>query len=199
MMASETPDVLPGEVPNGRYPITALFHGSRVAAGSPGAPSLTVVQSVSFRNLRDGTVHPYVLKDDLDQAADLYFTNLWSSDGERAALPLGKRKGFAVFTTRSLLTDMDARTFPVKVAVNSRNSGAFFHTFGEWEGPDVFGFRAGLEGDMFAYTYNAATGSVTCYHEGCARSEAAEGLAGPLPLIEAPKPWPVHRRTTMVR
>jgi hypothetical protein len=158
-----------------------------------------VIQSVVFKDYGTGKAEPYLVNDDTSQAADFYFTNIWSADEEYAALPVGKTKGFAIFAAKTLMQDIKTQKYVDIIRVKGAGSGWYWHDFGAWEAGNIIRFRAGLQGDMFAYRYDIGTQILTCYREKCAELDAAENIKGRVIIVEAAKPWPADMATTQVR
>jgi hypothetical protein len=191
--------VLLDEKLNQRYDMTAQFFGIRMALGNNEAPPVSVIQKVVFKGAGTGAAQPYVVTDDTAQAADFYFTNIWSADEEYAALPVGKTKGFALYAAKTLMQDIKTRKYADVIRVKGANSGWYWHDFGAWEAGNIIRFRAGLDGDMFAYKYDLSKKTLTCFREKCAELDVAENINGPVKMIEAAKPWPADMGTTQVR
>jgi hypothetical protein len=163
---------------NNKYGIEALFYGVNLRYGEKKELSAKVIQSIVFKDTNTGTELKYAVTDNTQQAADFYFTDIWSPDEEFLVLPIGKLEGFAIFKAKDSLDDIKANKYFDTIKTKSVNSGWFWHDFEKWEDNSTFSFRAGLEGDMFAFKYDATKKELYCYRTKCEEAETGKNLSG---------------------
>ena len=153
---------------NQKYNLSAIFYGANIKYGNNRELSVKVIEYVTIKDNKTGAEIRYLPNDSsTEQAADFYFTDVWSPDEEYLVLPIGKFKGFGVFKAKDVLENIKSNNYFDKIKVKSENSGFFWHNFEKWEDASTFSFRAGLDGDMFAFGYNLKSSELYCYQESC--------------------------------
>lgn len=153
---------------NKKYNLTATFYGINFRYGQNDETESKIIRHIVFRDEKSGKETRYVPPENsTEQAADFYFTDVWSPDEEYAILPLGKFEGFGIFEAKDALTNIKGNKYFDIIKVKSVNSGFFWHDFEKWKDDSTFGFRAGLDGDMFAFKYNIKKSELYCFREKC--------------------------------
>lgn len=169
---------------NKKYGIEAQFYGIDLKDAENNKNSAKVIRQVVLKDVKTGSEAKYSVKSDTEQAADLYFTNVWSPDEEHLILPIGKFEGFAIFKAKDALNDIKTNKFFDTIRAKSVNSGDFWHDFEKWEDNSTISFRAGLSGDMFAFKYNIEKSELYCYRAKCEEFDTGFNLKGQVKPIK---------------
>lgn len=88
---------------NKKYGIGARFYGVDLKVGGDGGSATRIIRSIVLKETKSGSEVKYAPTVDSSQAADFYFTNIWSPDEEYLVLPLGKFEGFALLKANDAL------------------------------------------------------------------------------------------------
>ena len=155
---------------NRKYDLTATFHGINFRYGNDNELSAKIIRSIIFRDNRTGAEVEYKPTGDRP-AGDFYFTEIWSPDEEYLILPIGTFQGFGVFEAKNALEKIKYNNYFDTIKVKLDSGGFFAHAFEKWEDDSTFSFRAGLDGDMFAYKYNLEKKELYCYQESCEKQD----------------------------
>lgn len=145
---------------NRKYSLTAIFYGENDKTVGK------IINRVVFRDNKTGAEVRYEPTGQIP-AGNFYFTEVWSPDEEYLILPIGTFQGFGVFEAKDALKSIKENNYFDTIKVKSVNSGFFGHDFEKWEDNSTFSFKAGLDGDMFEFKYNAAKSELYCYKEKC--------------------------------
>jgi len=169
------------EKTNKKYKVKATFYGIDFRYGKFAEKRKNIVTCISFSN-SEGKTAVYVprktrsgkrpdscLEEGLDSVVtpDFYFRDIWSPDLEFAVLPVGVFDGFAVFSVKNLLRDIEENNYFDTLRTRSTNSGWYANEFEKWEGDSTFWYWAGLSGDMFAFKYEIKRNELYCYQKNC--------------------------------
>jgi hypothetical protein len=153
---------------NKKYGLEAQFYGVNIKYGENSESSAKIIRSIVFKDLKNGSETKYESSSTTAQAANFYFTDVWSPDDEYLILPLGKFEGFAILESKDALNNIKLNKYFDTIRISSANSKRFYwHDFEKWEDNSTLNFRAGLEGDMFAFKYNFEKKALACYQEKC--------------------------------
>ncbi len=163
--------------------VTASFYGKQLDRSLK--PS-QVIEYITFKETKTGRTIKYASGSDTQQAADFYFADIWSPDGNHILLPVGKTEGFAVYNAKTAIADIERQTPADTLAVWRGQARRYWHTFDGWVGPAAFQFKGELEGNSFMFKYDIPTQTLTCMRQGCAVENGAENKVGKLKLQEAP-------------
>lgn len=155
---------------NKKYNLTAIFRGENFRYGDNDEFSTKIIRHVIFRSNETGAEVEYKPTGGLP-AGDFYFTGIWSPDEEYLVLPIGMFEGFGIFKTKDGLENIKSNKYFDTIKVKLNTSGWFYHSFEKWEDDSTFSFRAGLDGDMFAYKYNLEKEELYCYQESCEQQD----------------------------
>ncbi len=178
-------NVLIAQQINRKYNIKATFYGTILRFGDNGEDEAKIIRQIVFQDEKTGNEVRYIPPENSSQqAADFYFTNIWSPDEEHAVLPIGKFEGFAIFESKDILANVKGNKYFDTIKVKLEGSGWFWHDFDNWEDDSIFAFRAGLDGDMFAYKYNLANKELYCYQEKCENSDVGVNAEGKAKVIK---------------
>lgn len=155
---------------NRKYNLTAIFYGVDFHFEDEKNTNTKIIKYVVFRHNTTGEEVKYKPTGQIS-AGDFYFTDIWSPDEEYIVLPIGTFQGFAIFEAKDALNNIKANKYFDTIKTKSTNSGFYYHQFEKWEDSSTFSFRAGLDGKMFAFKYNAAKKELYCYQEKCEEFE----------------------------
>lgn len=170
---------------NKKYGITATFYGEDLQSGNDKERVTKIIRYIIFRQQKTGGKVKYMPTDSAEtQATDFYYTGIWSPDEEYAVLPIGKKEGFGIIKAKNALQDIKSHNFYNQIKVGGAGGGFFWHDFGKWEDDSTFSFRAGLDGDMFAFGYNAAKSELYCYRERCEELNAGTDGKGSIKPVK---------------
>jgi hypothetical protein len=170
---------------NQKYNITAIFYGLVIKSGENNENSTDVVKHVSFLDNKTGEEVKFVpLNLDTEQSSNFYFTNVWSPNEEVLILPLGKREGFGIFEAKEAPNNIKDKKYLDVIKVKSVNSGWFWHDFEKWDDSSTINFKAGLEGNMFAFKYDIAKKELYCYQTKCEEFDIGKNLKGDVKPIK---------------
>jgi hypothetical protein len=162
---------------NSKYGLTATLLGIIFKPDENGEPEYKIIKSIVFRDNKTGAEVEYKPTGTLP-AGDFYFTEIWSPDEEYLALPIGMYEGFAIFESKDALKSVKDNNYFDTIKVKSLNSGWFWHEFEKWENGSTFSFRAGLDGDMFAFKYNVAEKELYCFTTKCEEMDIGKNIKG---------------------
>ncbi len=162
--------ILIARTENRKYNLSAIFYGVNFHFEDEKKTTAKIIKYVVFRDNKTGTEVKYEPTGQIP-AGDFYFTEIWSPDEEYLILPIGTFQGFGIFKAENALQNIKSNKFFDTIKVKSDNSGWFAHDFEKWEDDSTFSFRAGLDGDMFAFKYNAAKSELYCYETNCEESK----------------------------
>lgn len=161
---------------NRKYNLTATLYGINFRSGENDEKATKIITHIVFRDNKSGAEVKYrpVVGDNSGMSGmdsivtpDFYFAEIWSPDEEYLVLPIGVFEGFGVFEAKDALKNIKENKYFDTIKVKSVSSGFFGHDFEKWENDSTFSFRAGLDGDMFAFKYNLAKSELYCYQENC--------------------------------
>ena len=181
--AKNDENVLFDEKANQKYGITALFYGENLRYGDDNEFSLKIIRSVVFRSNKTGEEVKYLPTGQLP-AGNFYFTEVWSPDEEYAALPMGTYQGIAIFKAKNLLQNIKENRYFDTIKTKSVNSGFYGHEFEKWEDNSTFSFRAGLDGDMYAFKYQIEKSELYCYRVKCDEQDIGFNNRGKIKAIQ---------------
>lgn len=164
---------------NKKYNLTATFHGVNFRYGENNEISEKTITYIVFRdnNSSEEVRYKPSTQNNIEDGVagivtpNFYFTDIWSPDEEYLVLPIGKIEGFGIFKVKDGLGAIKENKYFDTIKVKLNTSGWFWHDFGKWEDNSIFSFRAGLDGDMFAYKYNLEKKELYCYQEGCEKQD----------------------------
>lgn len=155
---------------NEKYNLTTIFYGELFRADENSEQEYKIIRRVVFRDDKNVEEVEYKPTGTIP-AGNFYSTEIWSSDEEYLLLPIGKFEGFGIFEAKNALNNIKSNKYFDTLKVKSENSGWFWHDFEKWEDDSTFSFRAGLNGDMFAFKYNVAKSELYCYEGDCEKSD----------------------------
>ncbi len=93
-------------------------------------------------------------------------------------------EGFGIFKVKDGLDAVKENKYFDTIKVKLNTSGWFYHTFEKWEDNSTFSFRAGLDGDMFAYKYNVEKKELYCYQESCEQQDIGFSIKSKIKAIK---------------
>lgn len=179
---------------NKKYNITANFYGVNFDLGNDNKEVIKIITYVVFRNNKTGAevkYKPSTVNNESGETGiesivtpDFYFTNVWSPNEEYLVLPIGVFEGYGIFKAEGALKNIKENKYFDTIKTKSVNSGFYGHNFEKWEGDSTFSFRAGLDGDMFAFKYNIATAELYCYQKKCEEFEIGFNKKGEIKSIK---------------
>lgn len=172
---------------NKKYNLTATFYGVNFKFEDKDNTVKKIITHVILRDNQDKKEIKYAPAGGSKSGAngtdgittpDFYFLNIWSPNEEYLVLPLGKFEGFAIFEAKTSIADIGANKYFDTIKVQSVNSGFYWHDFEKWEDKATFNFRAGLQGDMFAFKYNVEKAELYCFQEKCEETQTGFNKKG---------------------
>ena len=87
---------------------------------------------------------------------------LWSPDAEFLLLLRGNFDGICIIKASEAEKEIKNHSCFDFIRVYEKSTGtALMHTYGVWNGSDEFKFSAGLSGDLWQFSYNLKTQSLT--------------------------------------
>jgi len=175
--SKQTPHLL-FEKKNAAFGISALFYGRELRL--VGEPPDKIIEYIVLKNEKTGQTATWLPKTDTEQAADFFFTNVWSPDGTYIVLPLDKLDGFAIFNSETVIQDIDSNKFLDTIRVWRGEARRYWHNFDAWDGPAAFYFKGEMEGHTFRFRYDFLTHQLSCYDPGCSRDDHGRNLKGDL-------------------
>lgn len=162
---------------NKKYNLRATFYGEDYGEESSYVDEdgidRKIITNITFRDNNTGEEVKYKPTGGFP-AGNYYFTDIWSPGEEYLVLPIGMFEGYAIFESKDALKNIKENKYFDTIKVKSVNSGWFWHDFQKWEDDSTFFFRAGLDGDMFAFKYNIEKSELYCYEEGCERDNIGD-------------------------
>lgn len=178
---------------NKKYGVTATFYGKDYRNGENDKAATKVIKEIVFRENKTGAEIKYS-PTGTESAADFYFTEIWSPDEEYVVLPIGKFEGFGIFEAKETLNNIKSNKYYDALKVKTKNSGFFWHDFDKWENDSTFGFRAGLNGELFAFKYDIAKNELYCYEAGCEENDIGKNIKDNVKTIKKGdiKPIKIH-------
>lgn len=168
---------------NRKYDLAAIFYGVNFNFGDGNKPVAKIIKYVVLRDNKTNLEVKYETSGTVS-AADFYFTEVWSPNEEYLVLPIGKFEGFGIYEAKEALKNVKSNKYFDTLKVKSENSGWFWHDFEKWRNDSTFSFRAGLDGDMFAFKYNLTKSELYCYEENCEESDIGINNKGKLKAIK---------------
>ena len=168
---------------NGKYNLTAIFYGVDFHFEDDKNTVKKIIKYVIFRNDETGEEIKYIPTGQIP-AGDFYFTDIWSPDEEYIVLPIGVFQGFAVFEAKNALRDIRENRYFDTIKTKSENSGFYYHEFEKWEDDSTFNFRAGLDGEMFAFKYNIVNRELYCYQTKCEEQDIGFNNKGKIKAVK---------------
>ena len=171
---------------NQKYHITALFYGENMLYGDNNEYTIPVIHYMILSDNDTGTEAGYSPTDSTTEAADFYFTDVWSPDEEYIVLPNGKRNGFAIFEAKNALNNIRENKYfdTIKVNMRSSETAFYWHEFEKWEDNSIISFKAGLDGDMDTFKYNLAKGELYCYQQNCGELDSGYNKKGKIKAVK---------------
>jgi hypothetical protein len=163
---------------NQKYGVEALFYGENLIYGEKQDLMAKIIKFVVFRDTNNGAEIKYLVSDETKQAVNFYFLDVWSPDEEYLVMPISKFEGFAIFNAKDVLNDIKSKKYFDTIKTKGVNSGWFWHDFEKWENNSTLSFRAGLEGDMFAFKYDVINKELGCYQTKCNELDIGKNLYG---------------------
>jgi hypothetical protein len=159
--ASETKKPVASQ-PNAQYHLVVEFYGEHIGADSMPMEQL-VVNQILVRDTKTGRVASFIPEDaETLQNSFGYFTGVWSPDNAYLVLPLGRFQGFVLFSSKTVMQDLQQRRFheTIQIRLAPDNSPMLWHEFIGWQEPHIFQFSAGLSGRQVEFLFDPATGEV---------------------------------------
>ena len=173
------------KIENHKYNLSAIFYGVNFNFEDEKKSSTKIIKYIVFRDDQNGAEVRYSPIDSTtEQASDFYFTNVWSPDDELLILPRGKFEGFALIEAKDALNSIKENKYLDIIKVSQSEGGFYWHDFVKWEDNSIFGFRAGLDGDMFAFKYDGAKGELYCYSTKCEEFEVGYNKKGKIKAVK---------------
>jgi hypothetical protein len=179
--SSESDQLLFTKAAPGRK-LIAEFHGQTIATGEATTAPVRMVDRLVIRDGVSGSTLVYRPETSTRQAADFFFTDVWSPDGHFLALPLDKNDGFAIFESASAITDVRANAPLDRIRVWNGAARKYWHSFVGWDGPHAIHFTAELDGSVKAFRYDLLTRMLTCIDAPCGTNDSAANLFGKVQL-----------------
>jgi len=163
------------ERPNQAAGVTAQFFGRATDPAS--RPSL-LIDHITLKNTRSGETVTYAPDVTTRQAADFFFADVWSPDGQYLVLPLDKYDGFAIYRAQTAIADVKRGTPADTVRVWTGEARKYWHVFDGWTAPASLRFRGELERSSFAFEYRIGDGILSCRVAPCGLRDHARNKAG---------------------
>lgn len=178
---------------NQKYNLTATFYGIDFRYSVEDESGIKIITYIVFKDNESGAEVKYKPSavDESDETGissivtpDFYFTDVWSPDEEYLVLPIGIFEGYGIFKAKNSVENIKENNYFDTIKTKSVNSGYYAHKFEKWESNSTFNFRAGLDGDMFAFKYNAAKGELYCFETKCEEFEVGYNKKGQIKVVK---------------
>ncbi|MEA1933834.1 MAG: hypothetical protein U9N60_05315 [Thermodesulfobacteriota bacterium] len=147
---------------NQQHQIVVEFYGELIGPDSE-PPNHLLVDHILVRDNKTKMVERFIPEDaDTLQSSFGYFTNVWSPDSAYMVLPLGRFQGFALFSSKTVMENLQQNRFSETIQINltTDNSTKLWHEFIGWQKPHSIYFSAGLSGRLIEFIFDPTTGEV---------------------------------------
>jgi hypothetical protein len=173
-------DVLLAQRPNKKYDITALFYGTNTVYKDSSIKPLQNFQFIVFKENKSGNRVLYHIDERDTQAFGFYFIDIWSPDNEHVVLPRGKKDGFVILESKTLLKDLAAKTYTDSIRIWQGEARKYWHNFGKWQDNQTISFSGEGEkkDEAFIFTYDFRTAQLTCAWPDCVSGQSGENKNG---------------------
>jgi hypothetical protein len=162
---------------NPKYRLTAIFYGESL--GDATGPTFN---HIAIRNDMTGEESVYEPTDRELLNDKNNIRALWSPDGEFLLLLRGNVDGICIIKSTEAEKEIKNHNCFDFIRVHEKSTGtALMHSYGVWDGNDEFKFSAGLSGDLWQFSYNIKSQSLT--GDPLARNFEGENRNGRVSLV----------------
>jgi hypothetical protein len=159
---------------NARYGLVAEFFGERLGADGEPRDAMLVTDVVIRERASGRTARFKPTDEETLRSSFAYFPEVWSPDGLYLVLPLGRWEGFAFFSAKSAVADVQANRpiQTIRVQLPGLSASPLWHEFSAWKTPHRLQFGAGMSSTLVEFTFDPDSAVTTAAFKGAASFEA---------------------------